>query len=51
MLLDDDEDLAAAEDPAPEPPETAVSALGDVWVMGTIGWHMATPATLRSTTG
>ena len=34
MLLDDDEDLAAGEAPAPQPLETAVSRLGDLWVLG-----------------
>ena len=34
MLLDDDEDLAAGEIPAPQRLETAVSHLGDLWVLG-----------------
>jgi DNA modification methylase len=34
MLLDDDEDLAAGEVPAPQPPETAISRLGDIWLLG-----------------
>ncbi|HYA73813.1 MAG TPA: DNA methyltransferase [Roseiarcus sp.] len=34
MLLDDDEDLGAAETPAPQPPPVAVSRLGDIWVLG-----------------
>jgi DNA modification methylase len=34
MLLDDDEDLAADEVPAPQRLETAVSSLGDLWVLG-----------------
>jgi DNA modification methylase len=34
MLLDDDEDLATDEAPAPQPPETAVSRLDDIWVLG-----------------
>jgi hypothetical protein len=34
MLLDDDEDLAAGEAPAPQPLETAVSHLGDIWIIG-----------------
>ena len=34
MLLDDEEDLAAGEAPAPQRLETAVSYLGDIWVLG-----------------
>jgi DNA modification methylase len=34
MLLDDDEDLVADEAPAPQRLETAVSSLGDIWVLG-----------------
>jgi ParB-like nuclease domain len=34
MLLDDDEDLAAGEAPAPQRLETAVSHLGDIWILG-----------------
>jgi ParB-like chromosome segregation protein Spo0J len=34
MLLDDDEDLAAGEVPAPQPLETAISRLGDIWLLG-----------------
>jgi len=34
MLLDDDEDLDAGEAPAPQRLETAVSSLGDIWVLG-----------------
>ena len=34
MLLDDDEDLAAGEAPAPQRLETAVSRLGDIWLLG-----------------
>jgi DNA modification methylase len=34
MLLDDDEDLAASETRAPQRLETAVSHLGDIWILG-----------------
>jgi hypothetical protein len=34
MLLDDEEDLAAGEVPAPQPLETAISRLGDIWILG-----------------
>jgi DNA modification methylase len=34
MLLNDDEDLAAGEAPAPQRLETATSRLGDIWVLG-----------------
>ena len=34
MLLDDDEELAVDEVPAPQSTETAVSHLGDIWVLG-----------------
>jgi DNA modification methylase len=34
MLLDDDEDLDAGGAPAPQRLETAVSSLGDIWVLG-----------------
>jgi hypothetical protein len=34
MLLDDDEDLAASEIPASQRLETAVSHLGDIWILG-----------------
>ena len=34
MLLDDDEDLAAGEAPAPQRLETAVSRPGDIWLLG-----------------
>jgi DNA modification methylase len=34
MLLDDDEDLAAGEAPAPQRIETAISSLGDIWILG-----------------
>jgi ParB-like nuclease domain len=34
MLLDDEEDVAAGEVPAPQRLETAVSHLGDIWILG-----------------
>jgi DNA modification methylase len=34
MLLDEAEDLVTNEAPAPQPPETAVSRLGDLWLLG-----------------
>ena len=34
MLLNDDEDLAAGEVSAPQPLETAISRLGDIWLLG-----------------
>ena len=34
MLLDDEEDLAAGEAPAPQRIETAISSLGDIWILG-----------------
>jgi hypothetical protein len=34
MLLDDDEDLAAGEAPAPQRIERAISSLGDIWILG-----------------
>jgi hypothetical protein len=34
MLLDDNEDLATSEAPAPQRLETAVSHPGDLWVLG-----------------
>ena len=34
MLLDDDKDLAAGEAPAPQRIETAISTLGDIWLLG-----------------
>ena len=34
MLLDDDEDLASSEAAAPQGLETAVSHLGDIWILG-----------------
>jgi ParB-like chromosome segregation protein Spo0J len=51
MLLDDDEDLAAGEAPPPQPLETAVSSLGDIWLLAITVWDMATPATPLSITG
>jgi hypothetical protein len=51
MLLDDDEDLAASEIPASQRLETAVSHLGDIWILGDHRMDMATPATPFSMTG
>jgi ParB-like chromosome segregation protein Spo0J len=34
MLLNDDEDLAASEAPAPQRIETDISRLGDIWLLG-----------------
>ena len=51
MLLDDDEDLASEETPAPQPAEIAVSVEATSGFLASIGWRRATLATLRSTTG